>query len=81
MNDKEILSRSIQEDEFALLELNLYLDTYRYDRMALMEYISYAQNLMMLKYNFDMKYGPLMNFGFSPSVNGWRWIEGPWPWE
>lgn len=81
MNDRQSLLRAIQEIEFALLELNLYLDTHRYDRRALMEFNYYSQHLMTLKYSFDMQYGPLLNFGFSPSPSGWKWIEGPWPWE
>ncbi|WP_026478578.1 spore coat protein CotJB [Alkaliphilus transvaalensis] len=82
MHDQRMaLLRQIQEVEFAALELNLYLDTHMDDQRALMEYNQYAKQLAMLKHQYEMQYGPLFNFGFSPSQYPWRWLEGPWPWE
>jgi len=82
MGDRNRLLRQLQEVEFAAVELQLYLDTHPYDQRALMEYNGYANQLMMLKQQYEMLYGPLLNFGFSPNNNGaWRWIDSPWPWE
>ncbi|KAB3527303.1 spore coat protein CotJB [Alkaliphilus serpentinus] len=75
------LLKKIQEVEFAAVELQLFLDTHPQDQRALMEFNHYSRELMMLKQQFEMQYGPLLNFGFSPSQYPWRWIEGPWPWE
>ena len=81
MRDRRALLRQIQEVEFAALELNLYLDTHPQDQNALAQYNNYARQLNMLKQQYEMSYGPLLNFGFSPSQYPWRWLESPWPWE
>jgi spore coat protein JB len=36
---------------------------------------------MCLKRDFEIKYGPLLQFGFSPSPTRWAWSTTPWPWE
>ena len=81
MGDRNKLMKQIQEVEFAAIEWQLYLDTHRYDQKALMEYNNYSNQLLMLKQQYEMLYGPLVNFGFSPSHCSWRWLDSPWPWE
>ncbi len=81
MHEQLAFLRQIQEVEFAALELNLYLDTHMDDQRALMEYNQHVKHLAMLKQQYEMCYGPLLNFGFSPSQYPWQWLQGPWPWE
>ncbi|KAB3534857.1 spore coat protein CotJB [Alkaliphilus pronyensis] len=81
MNERAELLLQIQEAEFAAVELQLYLDTHMYDQKALMEFNHYSNLIATLKHEYEMKYGPLLNFGFSPSQYPWRWLESPWPWE
>lgn len=81
MNDRQTLMRQIQEVEFTAIEWQLYLDTHRYDQRALIEYNAHANHLAMLKQQYEMLYGPLLNFGFSPNCDSWRWLDSPWPWE
>jgi len=81
MSERIALLKQIQAVEFAALELNLYLDTHRDDQRAIMEYNQYASQLSMLKQQFEMQYGPLLNFGFSPGHYSWNWLDSPWPWE
>lgn len=81
MSERIALLRQIQAVEFAALELNLYLDTHRDDQRAIMEYNQYASQLAMLKQQYEMQYGPLLNFGFSPGHYNWNWLDSPWPWE
>lgn len=81
MHERRALMRKIQDVEFAALELQLYLDTHPQDQRAVMQFNQYARELMMLKQQYEMAYGPLLNYGFSPSQYPWRWIETPWPWE
>lgn len=80
-HDRVALLQRLQEVEFAALELNLYLDTHPLDQNALMQYNQLASQLQMLKQQYEMAYGPLLNFGFSPSQFPFKWLEGPWPWE
>lgn len=81
MNDQMAFLKRLQEVEFVLVELQLYLDTHRDDQRALMEYNQYSRQLEVLKKQYELQYGPLLNFGFSPSQYPWRWLDGPWPWE
>ncbi len=78
---KKDLMKKIQELEFTSLDLNLYLDTHPENMEALMEYNKCANQIAQLKRMYEMKYGPLMNFGFSPSQYPWKWVDEPWPWE
>lgn len=72
----------IQQIEFALIELNLFLDTHPSEQQALAMYNQLHQELMQCVQNYEQAFGPLLNFGFSPNMqNTWRWVETPWPWE
>lgn len=75
--------REIQELEFALVELNLYLDTHPADNKALMTFNNLAERLAAARKAYEARYGPLVNFGFSdhPPHMAWKWMEEPWPWE
>lgn len=81
MDRRKALLLQIKNVEFAALELQLYLDTHPCDQRALMDFNYYSQQLLMLKQQYEMNYGPLLNFGFSPNPYGWQWIDSPWPWE
>ncbi len=78
---REDLIRRLQELEFALVDLNLFLDTHPENQRALMDYNMLTNELKRVKQVYEMKYGPLANFGSAPSQYPWQWIEGPWPWE
>lgn len=80
-SNRRNLLRKIQEVEFACVELNLYLDTHPDNEQALCDFNNFTEELMNLKNMYETKYGPLTNFGGSPSRFPWQWIESPWPWE
>ena len=68
----------IKEYDFALDELNLYLDTHPDDEKALCLHNKYARILKDLERDYQKVYGPLTaNY----PCRKWRWIEEPWPWE
>ena len=69
---------NIKEYDFALDELNLYLDTHPDDEKALCLHNKYARILKDLERDYQKVYGPLTaNY----PCRKWRWIEEPWPWE
>ncbi|GFN21988.1 MAG: spore coat protein CotJB [Thermoanaerobacteraceae bacterium] len=80
-HERRQLLKQIMAIEFTALELNLYLDTHPQDYRALKEYNAAAQELAKLKEQYESRYGPLTNYGTTPSPDAWRWIDDPWPWE
>lgn len=71
----------LQEIDFVLLELHLYLDTHPDDKQALIQYNQCAQRRRQLAEQFEQKYGPLLPFGHSYSKYPWQWNHTPWPWQ
>ena len=72
------LLKQIMSLDFALTELQLYLDNHPEDEKALCLYRKYAKELRDLKESYQKVYGPLTK---EFPCNKWRWLEEPWPWE
>ena len=77
MTIKEML-RKIQEYNFAIVELALYLDTHPEDQKAICLHKEYSKKLKDLSDKYQKVYGPLT---IKYPCNKWRWLEEPWPWE
>jgi len=77
---EKALLEKIGEARFACVELRLYLDTHPDDAMAKADYLSYSLKLQQLIRRYEQEYGPLMNFGQSPTDAG-CWVNQKWPWE
>jgi spore coat protein JB len=71
----------LQQVDFALVELNLYLDTHPNDVQALQQFNQLVQQRQQLAYQFETQFGPLLGFGHSFSRFPWQWKETPWPWQ
>lgn len=71
----------IQEIDFVIVELNLYLDTHPNDIDAIKQFNEFSKKSMKLKMQFEEKFGPLMNFGRSYVNYPFNWIDTPWPWQ
>ena len=71
----------LQVVDFALVELSLYLDTHPMDMQAVQQFNQLAQRRQQIAAAFEMKYGPLMQFGHSFSRFPWQWVDTPWPWQ
>lgn len=71
----------LQQVDFVLVELTLYLDTHPTDMQAVQQFNQLAQRRAQIANAFEMKYGPLMQFGHSFTRFPWQWIETPWPWQ
>lgn len=67
--------------QFALVELNLFLDTHPDSEQALMDFNELSEKFETAKKMFNKKYGPLLNFGHEKSKYPWQWVNNPWPWE
>lgn len=73
--------KQLQEVDFVLTELNLYLDTHPDDLSAIDQYNWYAKERDKLRRRYEKQFGPLMHFGHSFNQYPDGWNEGPWPWE
>ena len=79
-NTKTELLKEIQNVSFCLDDVRLYLDIQPNDTEALRYYQQHAILRKQLIRQYTNTFGPLN--GYEPSmINGWRWIDDPWPWE
>ncbi len=79
MNQHALLMK-ISECQFVCVELALYLDTHPCDEDANTDYLCYSEKLESLLCKYEELYGPLQNFGHSPTAQG-SWVHSKWPWE
>lgn len=71
----------LQETDFALVELTLYLDTHPNDLQALEQFNQLSHRRHEQAALFEQEFGPLLGFGHSYSRYPWQWVEPPWPWQ
>ena len=76
------MMRKIQEVDFAIIDLNLFLDTHPECKEALDLFTQLASTSKSLKTDHQRKYGPLYVQNSSNSVP-FEWVEKceKWPWE
>ena len=79
-NEKEDMLMQIREYNFAMTDLNLYLDIYPNDSDALKLFNTYLDNKKGLVDMYEKKYGPL-TIDSDDQKNNWLWDNSPWPWE
>ena len=80
-NQKEELLYNILMYKFALVELDLYLDTNPRDSKTISLYNQYLNEEKKLCKEYEKNYGPLTLDGENLGTNSWNWIKSPWPWE
>ncbi len=71
----------LQATSFALLEIQLYLDSHPGDPDALQDYATLNKRLRTLRKTYEQQYGPLTGFGDERVANRAGYVEQPWPWE
>lgn len=80
-NEKEALLEQWQQYNFALTDLNLYLDVYPNNKEALTLYNKYLEIIKQITDKYEKTYGPINLDSTYVGDNTWKWINGPWPWE
>ena len=78
---KERDLNNLRELKFAMIDLEMYLDTNPNDMEALRLFNEYQRKEGKMCREFEMKYGPLTLDSESLNNNTWVWDNGPWPWE
>ncbi len=79
-SEREDMLMQIMEYNFAMIDLQLYLDMYPNDKDALKLFNTYLNNKKELTNMFEEKYGPL-TIDSEVQRNNWLWDNSPWPWE
>ena len=80
-NQREELLYNILMYKFALVELNLYLDTHPSDSSMINLYNQYLSEEKKLCDRYEKSYGPLTVDSLNLKNNYFDWIKSPWPWE
>ena len=79
-NDRDMLLYKIQMYNFAMKDMNLYLDIYPDDKKMLSNFQEYKKMYNELKNKYESVYGPLCAKDVVNS-DKWTWIDNPWPWD
>lgn len=72
--------RDISIIDFALVDLNEYLDTHPFDKQAMEYFNHYARIKNQMAKEFSMRYYPLTT-DLSADTREWNWVLSPMPWE
>lgn len=79
MTEREMLMRKIAANDFAVVDLHLYLDTHPNNKQIAQKLDEYAAKGNMLKREYEERFSPI-----TPGEQGgnrWAWIANPWPWD
>ncbi|MGN1043383.1 MAG: spore coat protein CotJB [Acutalibacteraceae bacterium] len=79
MNEREMMMRRIATLDFAIVELNLYMDTHPNDTEVNAKLNDYKKKSDELKKEYQDKYGPITSKTIED--NRYGWIADPWPWN
>ena len=80
-NERERLLYKIMEVDFAINDLNLYLDLYPEDEKIYEKFKMYTDECIKLKDEYSKKFGPLTLDGVNIGTTNFNWNNSPWPWE
>ena len=81
MNDQAKMLIDIDSLEFALIDLNLYLDIYPDDKNTIALFNKYRNEQNELLNEYQNKYGPILLNSDALNNMPWMWDNNPWPWE
>lgn len=80
--NKESLRKRIYELDFAIHELNLYLDTHPTCKKGLALLCEYRKKRKELIALYEERFGDYIVTVDDVPANGcWAWLNSPWPWE
>lgn len=79
--DKDKMSCELMALQFALTDLNLYLDTHPEDTDAIRLYNNIVAKRKVLEETYQSMYGPLTASHYGNSDSFFDWVCDPWPWQ
>lgn len=78
-SERDVLLFKIMEVDFAINDLNLYLDMNPEDANVYEIFKKYTNECIRLKDEYAKKYGPLTLD--QTKSNAYEWLKNPWPWD
>ncbi|MFQ8602214.1 MAG: spore coat protein CotJB [Anaerovoracaceae bacterium] len=78
---KNDMLRMIQQLNFTMIELGLFLNNQPDCQNALALYERTRLMYIDARREYENLYGPLTYDGVNTERDGWSWINDPWPWE
>lgn len=81
MNEQAELLTYVDMYNFAMTDLNLYLDVHPDDKEALQLFNEYRNIAVETTKNYENKYGPLLLTSNTLNTFPWAWDKEPWPWD
>ena len=82
MNNAAALKRQIHALDFAIVEMNLFLDTHPHDQNALALMHRYRRERCEAVAKYEAQFGPYeVTADRVGNTEHWSWIDNPWPWE
>ena len=80
-NEKEQYLLDLNQVQFAMHDINLYLDNHPSDTSMLNEFNKNRETYKEILKNYENKYGPLEICSNNLNKIPWEWNNEPWPWE
>ena len=77
---REETLRRVEMLDFALADVNIFLNNHPNDTAALNFYNQDNQLHKQAVAQFEESFGPMTASGVNIE-DGWSWIDKPWPWE
>lgn len=80
-NEQAKILTDIDSLDFAMQDLNLYLDLNPGDGKSIELYNYYLNQYREVMTVYQEKFGPITLDSEALRANRWEWINSPWPWE
>ena len=81
MSDKDKMRAMLDAFDFALIDINLYLDVYPNDKDMINLFNEYKTQANKIKDEYESMYGPICIDSNQNMTYPWAWDNEPWPWE
>lgn len=78
---KDGLLQMIMEQDFVVIDMQLFLDTHVDDTEAIEKFNAAVKESQRLHDEFAKKYGPLSRRDGSISSDHYSWATNVWPWQ
>ncbi len=81
MDNRAAMVSRIKAYDFAIQEMNLFLDTNPCDTQAMSLFHLYQEKRKQLISTYEANYGPYIKTVDDVKGDTFTWISKPWPWE